>query len=66
MFNWLKGLMKSSTPAKVEKAVKQLNDSELTAMTKVKLEAHGRKMGVELDRRMTKSNMIADLKSKLK
>ena len=66
MFNWLKGLMKSSTPAKVEKAVKQLNDSEITAMTKAKLEAHGRKMGVELDRRMTKSNMIADLKSKLK
>ena len=63
MFNWLKGLI--STPAKVEKAVKQLNDSELAAMTKAKLEAHGRKMGVELDRRMTKSNMIADLKSKL-
>ena len=65
MFTWLKGLMKSSTPAKVEKAVKQLNDSELAAMTKAKLEAHGREMGVELDRRMTKSNMIADLKSKL-
>ena len=57
--------MKSSTPAKVEKTVKPLNDSELAAMTKAKLEAHGRKMGIELDRRMTKSNMIADLKSKL-
>ena len=57
--------MKSSTPAKVEKAVKQLNDSELAAMTKAKLEAHGREMGVELDHNKTKSNMIADLKSKL-
>jgi hypothetical protein len=35
-------------------------------MTKAKIEEHGRELGVELDRRMTKPNMIKDLKSKLK
>jgi len=38
----------------------------IAKMTKAKIEEHGRELGVELDRRMTKPNMIKDLKSKLK
>ena len=39
---------------------------DIAKMTKAKIEEHGRELGVELDRRMTKPNMIKDLKSKLK
>ena len=52
----------------VEKAVKAKVKiaKDVAKMTKAKIEEHGRDLGVELDRRMTKSNMIKDLKSKLK
>jgi hypothetical protein len=39
---------------------------DIAKMTKAKIEEHGRELGIELDRRMTKPNMIKDLKSKLK
>ena len=38
--------------------------AELKKMTKAKLEELGRENGIELDRRKTKSNMIADLVEK--
>ena len=38
--------------------------TELKKMTKAKLEELGREHGIELDRRKTKSNMIADLMEK--
>lgn len=38
----------------------------LEALTKAKLEELGREWGIELDKRMTKANMIADLKKKFK
>lgn len=38
----------------------------LEGMTKAKLEDTAREYGVELDRRMTKSNMIKDLRAKYK
>lgn len=38
----------------------------LEGMTKAKLEETGREYGVELDRRMTKANMIKDLRAKYK
>ena len=41
-------------------------DKELNKLTKVKLEEFGRTVGVELDRRKTKANMIADLKEAVK
>lgn len=46
--------------AKVEEK-KLPSDAELKAMTKVEIEAAGRSLGVELDRRKTKANMISDL-----
>lgn len=38
----------------------------LEGMTKAKLEDTGREYGVELDRRMTKANMIKDLRAQYK
>jgi len=40
--------------------------ASLLRMTKLQIEAHGRTQGVELDRRMTKVNMLADLESRTK
>jgi hypothetical protein len=41
-------------------------DKDLNKLTKVKIEELGREHGVELDRRKTKANMIADLKEAVK
>jgi hypothetical protein len=51
----------------VEKAKKTVTqtDVELKKMTKAQIELIARDAGVELDKRMTKANMIADLRSKL-
>ena len=63
-------LSQSATTAIVGKAgevkAKVKIAKDIAKMTKAKIEEHGRDLGVELDRRMTKSNMIKDLKSKLK
>ena len=53
--------------AKVKPASEKLPTVKtMEGMTKAKLEDLGRKMGVELDRRKTKANMIADLKAGVK
>ena len=49
---------------KAKKTVTQ-TDTELKKMTKSQIELIARDAGVELDKRMTKVNMIADLRSKL-
>ena len=63
-------LSQGATTAILEKAgevkAKVKIAKDIAKMTKAKIEEHGRDLGVELDRRMTKSNMIKDLKSKLK
>ena len=48
----------------VEVKAEMPSDSQLAKLTKVKLEEFGRTVGVELDRRQTKANMIAELKQK--
>ena len=64
----LDAIASGASDAIVEKAVKAKVKiaKDIAKMTKAKIEEHGRDLGVELDRRMTKSNMIKDLKSKLK
>ena len=42
------------------------NKTALLKMTKDKIEQTGRQYGVELDRRMTKANMVADFQAKMK
>jgi len=56
---------KAKIAKKAASAVLKIN-AGIAKMTKAKIEEHGRELGVELDRRMTKPNMIKDLKSKLK
>ena len=51
-------------PVEAKKTVTQ-TDTELKKMTKSQIELIARDAGVELDKRMTKVNMIADLRSKL-
>jgi len=50
-----------------QKSVKTLpGDAALKSLTKAGLEELGRDMGIELDKRKTKANMIADLKKAAK
>ena len=50
--------------AKAKPAVKTLpGKAALESLTKAKLEELGRDMGVELDKRKTKANMITDLRA---
>ena len=40
-------------------------EQDLSKLTKLQLEARGREVGIELDRRKTKAHMLQELKSKL-
>ena len=55
------------SPTTAEEAEAELMDDEvdLESMTKVELEALGRKHGIELDRRKNKSDLIEELKEVL-
>tara|TARA_R100001460_G_scaffold94168_3_gene136213 strand:- start:1 stop:339 length:339 start_codon:yes stop_codon:yes gene_type:complete len=46
-----------------EPVVEVHEEVDLESMTKVELEAHGRTMGIELDRRKKKSDLIAELQA---
>jgi hypothetical protein len=74
MFNWIKKLFTSSEAPKAEPLVlknevkekapakaKKLTKAELSKMTKTKLEEIGRDNGIELDRRLTKAKLVAQL-----
>ena len=54
------------TLPEVEVVFELPSDAQLAKMTKVKLDEFGRTVGVELDRRKTKANMIVDLKEAIK
>ena len=58
---------KSSTPAPVveETPVKETTDASLDSMSKKELEDYGRTVGVELDRRHSKKDLVKELKEKL-
>lgn len=53
-------------PASAKKVNTLPGNAALNSLTKAKLEELGRDMGVELDKRKTKANMIADLKKAVK
>lgn len=61
-------VMDDNPPQKEEKTVKEVVEEsvlptaeQLKKMNKAQIEEIGRQSGIELDRRKTKSNMIADL-----
>ena len=57
----------AGTPKEVEildKVVEETTPSiDLEGMTKVQLEEHGRTLGIELDRRKKKSDLIAEIET---
>jgi hypothetical protein len=65
------GIVKSTNPqteyihAGEFRETPEFEESLLQRMTKGKLEDHARELGIELDRRMTKANMLADFKSQM-
>lgn len=74
MFNWIKKLFTSTEAPKAEPLVlknevtekapakpKKMTKKELGKLTKVKLEELGRENGIELDRRLTKDKLVAQL-----
>ena len=67
MWNWIKknviGISEKTLVLKDE--VKKLSKAKLEKMTKVQLEAYGRKFGFEVDRRETKAKIIKQV-AKLK
>jgi len=52
-------------PVVEDEPVVEVHEEEvdLQSMTKLELEAHGRTMGIELDRRKKKSDLIAELQA---
>lgn len=56
----------TATVEKVTPKVKLPPNKDLEKLTKAKLDELGREHGVELDKRMTKENMIKDLRTKYK
>ncbi len=67
MWNWIKknviGI--NEKPLVLKDEVKKLSKAKLEKMTKVQLEAYGRKFGFEVDRRETKAKIIKQV-AKLK
>lgn len=54
------------TQGKIEAAMIDQVQTDPNTLTKAALEEYGRELGVELDRRKTKANMIIDLEDYLK
>tara|TARA_B100001113_G_scaffold108143_1_gene87721 strand:- start:3947 stop:4147 length:201 start_codon:yes stop_codon:yes gene_type:complete len=62
MFGWCKKFFKRFKKPKVE----TISLKELQTRTKKQLESIGRKMGIELDRRLTKTKLINKIKFRAK
>lgn len=66
MFGFLKkmfGVTPKTTEVVVEKVAKKVvkTKKQLEALTKKQLEEYGRELGIELDRRLTKDKLVAQL-----
>ena len=55
-----------SAPLALTKEVKKIDTKGLEKKTKAELEKLGRKIGIELDKRLTKSKLISKLKKENK
>jgi hypothetical protein len=55
-----------SAPLVLKKEVKKIDTKGLEKKTKAELEKLGRKIGIELDKRLTKSKLISKLKKENK
>ena len=56
----------SVKPLVLKNEVKKIDTKDLNKKTKAELEKLGRKIGVELDKRLTKAKLIAEIKKQNK
>jgi len=59
MIGWIKKLL--NIGLKASKSLPKHSVDELKLLTKVELEEHGRKFGIELDRRFNKAELIKEV-----
>ena len=55
----------AAKPAPVAKEVPSKKEPDLSEMSKKELESYGRTVGIELDRRHSKKDLVKELKEKL-
>ena len=67
MLNWLKDILgiipKREQAFLEEEVVTKVTKADLQKMTKAELEGYGRTIGIELDRRKKKADLIAEIES---
>jgi len=56
----------SVKPLVLKNEVKKIDTTDLNKKTKAELEKLGRKIGIELDKRLTKAKLIAEIKKQNK
>lgn len=67
MLNWLKDILgflpKREEAFLEEEVVTKVTKADLQKMTKAELEGYGRTIGIELDKRKKKADLIAEIES---
>jgi hypothetical protein len=67
MLNWLKDILgflpKREQAFLEEEVVTKVTKADLQKMTKAELEGYGRTIGIELDKRKKKADLIAEIES---
>ena len=66
IFKKIKNFLFTKQPLVLKNEVKKIDTKDLNKKTKAELEQLGRKIGIELDKRLTKTKLIAELKKQNK
>ena len=64
--DFLVGTKNTNKPLVLKKEVKKIDTKGLEKKTKAELEKLGRKIGIELDKRLTKAKLISEIKKQNK
>ena len=66
IFKKIKNFLFTKKPLVLKNEVKKIDTKDLNKKTKAELEQLGRKIGIELDKRLTKTKLIAEIKKQNK
>jgi len=66
IFKKIKNFLFTKQPLVLKNEVKKIDTKDLNKKTKAELEQLGRKIGIELDKRLTKTKLIAEIKKQNK
>jgi hypothetical protein len=66
IFKKIKNFLFTRQPLVLKNEVKKIDTKDLNKKTKAELEQLGRKIGIELDKRLTKTKLIAEIKKQNK